>query len=371
MKKKKNYFYGIDFLRWFAAFAVVSYHYVVCFQITEIKNNSFLNYLVLNKEYAPNFVWLFWSISGFVFTNIYILRNITFKNFFVARFARLYPLHFLTLIIVGIIQIISLALFNHTQLNSDIDVYHFLLHLFFVSDWGFQNNWSFNAPVWSVSIEFPIYFLFFLTLFYLKKSRFLFPIIMMIFFYYILTFVINSFQEKNIISLNQFQDLAFFNFMTCIFYFFMGSFIYSFFIKTKKFNKLGMIISFFVIIYCIYYLNTEDNNAIFHINFFPSTVVLFFSLILFFAYFDDLFNKFFKKNLSLGNTSYSIYLIHYPILLVMLIITENYFLDIKIFNNFIVFLGFVIILQIFSLISFTYFETPLRKIINKKYGYLY
>ena len=148
----------------------------------------------------------------------------------------------------------------------------------------------------------------------------------------------------------------------------MGSFIYSFFTKTKKFNKLGMVISLFVIIFCIYFLNLENNGAISLINFFPSTVLLFFSLILFFAYFDDLFNKFFKKNLSLGNTSYSIYLIHYPILLVMLIITENYFLDIEIFNNFIVFLAFIVVLQIFSLISFKYLESPLRKIINKKYG---
>jgi peptidoglycan/LPS O-acetylase OafA/YrhL len=368
MKSKTNYFYGIDFLRWFAAFGVVSYHYVVSFQITEIKDNSFLNYLVLNHEYAPNFVWLFWSISGFVFTNIYVSRNITFKQFFVARIARLYPLHLLTLIIVGIIQIISLILFNHTQLNSDIDFYHFVLHLFFASDWGFQNNWSFNTPVWSVSIEFPIYFLFFISLVYLKKFRFLFPIIIMIFFYYIFTAVINFFHEKNLILFNTFQDIAFFHFVTCIFYFFMGSFIYSFFTKTKKFNKLGMVISLFVIIFCIYFLNLENNGAISLINFFPSTVLLFFSLILFFAYFDDLFNKFFKKNLSLGNTSYSIYLIHYPILLVMLIITENYFLDIEIFNNFIVFLAFIVVLQIFSLISFKYLESPLRKIINKKYG---
>ena len=66
----RKYFYGIDFLRWVAAFGVVMYHYSLHFKINEIDYNSFLNYLVINKEFAPKFVWLFWSISGFVFANI-------------------------------------------------------------------------------------------------------------------------------------------------------------------------------------------------------------------------------------------------------------------------------------------------------------
>ena len=41
MIKKKNYFYGIDFLRWVAAFGVVLYHYTIHFQITEIKYKTF------------------------------------------------------------------------------------------------------------------------------------------------------------------------------------------------------------------------------------------------------------------------------------------------------------------------------------------
>ena len=49
MIEKKNYFYGIDFLRWIAALGVVLYHYTLHFQIEEIKYNSFLNYLVINK----------------------------------------------------------------------------------------------------------------------------------------------------------------------------------------------------------------------------------------------------------------------------------------------------------------------------------
>ena len=80
MINKTEYFYGIDFLRWLAAFGVVVYHYLLHFQISEIQYSSFLNYLIINKEFAPKFVWLFWTISGFVFTNIYISKNINLKN---------------------------------------------------------------------------------------------------------------------------------------------------------------------------------------------------------------------------------------------------------------------------------------------------
>ena len=102
MDNTKNYFYGIDFLRWFAAFGVVLYHYSLHFKVEEVNYSSFLNFLILNRDFAQQFVWLFWAISGFVFTNIYVHRETNLKNFFISRFARLYPLHFITLIIVRI-----------------------------------------------------------------------------------------------------------------------------------------------------------------------------------------------------------------------------------------------------------------------------
>ena len=49
MINKTEYFYGIDFLRWLAAFGVVVYHYLLHFQISEIQYSSFLNYLIINK----------------------------------------------------------------------------------------------------------------------------------------------------------------------------------------------------------------------------------------------------------------------------------------------------------------------------------
>jgi peptidoglycan/LPS O-acetylase OafA/YrhL len=50
------------------------------------------------------------------------------------------------------------------------DAYHFALHTFFLSHWGFERGHSFNAPVWSVSIEVALYGCFFVLAF-LRGAR--------------------------------------------------------------------------------------------------------------------------------------------------------------------------------------------------------
>ena len=45
-----------------------------------------------------------------------------------------------------------------------------MLNLFFASEWGQQYGYSFNAPVWSVSIEILLYVIFFISTFAFGKS---------------------------------------------------------------------------------------------------------------------------------------------------------------------------------------------------------
>ena len=369
MNKKINYFYGIDFLRWVAAMAIVFYHYLVHFKITELDNNFFLDYLVMKREFAPTFVWLFWAISGFVFTNIYLKRDITFKNFFVARFARLYPLHFVTLIIVSVLQFISVIVFDHTQEHTNslivYDLYHFILNIFFASNWGFETAWSFNLPVWSVSIEVPIYFLFFSLLFFIRKFKYLTPLFIIFFVYFIFSPLVGLLNSGDLNG--SFQLMALMNFSWCIFYFFIGSFIFFFYSKFRKYPKILLISNLLSIITCIVFINLDYfkfNNLT---NLFPSTLVLFFSLILFFASIDDSFPNFFKKFKIISTTSYSVYLFHFPIQLVMLIMFEMFSLDFFLFKNYLFFLLFIMILQYISIISFKHLETPLRKKIIFRY----
>lgn len=105
-------------------------------------------------------VQYFWMLSGFIFAHVYRDTQIGFTQFVGRRLARLYPLHFVTLLATAMLQAILVWLIGATLLYPFNDFYHFVLHLFFISAWGFAEGVSFNGPVWSVSVEIPVYIMF-------------------------------------------------------------------------------------------------------------------------------------------------------------------------------------------------------------------
>lgn len=165
-------YHGIDALRGIAAFAVLLFHYhrfffglpLIAPPVESVA--AFAPYQHANWAFSlgGEAVLLFWSISGFVFLHVYGTqrRAPTGRTFFVNRFARLYPLHFITLLVVAAIQILAMQLFGRSIIYQANDLYNFGLNLFFASEWGFSHGRSFNGPIWSVSIEVLIYAVFYL-----------------------------------------------------------------------------------------------------------------------------------------------------------------------------------------------------------------
>jgi peptidoglycan/LPS O-acetylase OafA/YrhL len=113
-------------------------------------------------------VWIFWCISGFIFFWKYrdaiAERSIGGWKFFGLRFSRLYPLHLVTLLLVALLQPVYFNLHGSFFVYPENDLPHFLLQLFMASDWGILHGDSFDGPIWSISIEVLVYFLFFLML---------------------------------------------------------------------------------------------------------------------------------------------------------------------------------------------------------------
>lgn len=91
-------------------------------------------------------------------------------RFYVLRFSRLYPLHCLTLLTVLILQAMAWAIDGHHFVDQNNDAWHFLLQFFFASNWGLESAASFNGPVWSISVEVLVYFLFFWILRWVGSS---------------------------------------------------------------------------------------------------------------------------------------------------------------------------------------------------------
>ncbi len=96
------------------------------------------------------------------------LQGETLKKFFVARFARVYPLHLFSLLLLVVIVRWLTDWGNPPILleqPSDILPNILLLHSF-----GVTNIYSWNIPSWSISAEFAAYLLFpFIALFINKK----------------------------------------------------------------------------------------------------------------------------------------------------------------------------------------------------------
>lgn len=151
----RRYHY-VDLLRGFAAIAVVIFHYRGFYPPGAV--------LPLEGALWPIYTYgnvavpVFWMLSGFVFAEAYgrFGKDLSPREFALHRFARLYPLHFLTLVLMAALQ--SSAPGN--------DPPHFVLHLFMASNW-FTTEMTFNRPIWSVSVEVLVYFAFLL---YMKRT---------------------------------------------------------------------------------------------------------------------------------------------------------------------------------------------------------
>lgn len=173
-------FHSVDALRGVAAIAIVVFHYHHFYladaydrpALPPVDAFPYAGFLApLYGPFAAKAVELFWLISGFVFAHVYLPRQPSAWAFGVARFARLYPLHFVTLIYVAVLQLISLHAVGHWQVYENNDLRHFGLQLFMSSNWiTWSRGLSFNGPIWSVSLEMVVYAMFFVSLLIMRRG---------------------------------------------------------------------------------------------------------------------------------------------------------------------------------------------------------
>ena len=172
--KKDHELAGIEILRFLCAFGVLVWHYQHFFfaggwdpEIGAALRPTLPLYSALfifydNGSLAVPF---FWAISGFIFYWHYSASvrsgTVRFADFSVRRFSRLYPLHFVTLILVALGQIVYYQSHRETFIYSWNKPIWFASQLLFASNWFTRQPLTFNGPIWSVSIEILIYLTFF------------------------------------------------------------------------------------------------------------------------------------------------------------------------------------------------------------------
>ena len=171
---------GLELIRFFSALAVLVWHYQHFFYVADTAQNYVVPNLPLYSvfhwffEYGYCGVQVFWCISGFIFFWKYKQAiaegRVGPRKFFILRFSRLYPLHVTTLLLVIVLQWFYLREHHYYFVYQINDFKHFVLQLLFASNWGLRNHYSFNGPIWSVSIEVLVYVLFFLLLRHVSRT---------------------------------------------------------------------------------------------------------------------------------------------------------------------------------------------------------
>ena len=164
-----RHFYSLDILRGLAALTVVFNHWRFFFWrgTSEPLLSSFqrpaYRYFHLFYDEGWRAVDLFFCLSGFIFFWLYAervgRREVSTREFVCLRFSRLYPLHFLTLILVALGQWVYFRRYGAFFVYQSNDVTQFFRHLTLTA----YHARSFNGPAWSISVEILLYAVFFVA----------------------------------------------------------------------------------------------------------------------------------------------------------------------------------------------------------------
>ncbi|WP_257168511.1 acyltransferase [Bradyrhizobium sp. SRS-191] len=171
---------GLELLRFIATISVLLWHYphfayVAASPVGLVRSElPFYRVLFPFYELGEYGVVIFWCISGFIFFWKYsaLIPNgaVDGWTFFVNRLSRLYPLHLATLLLVAALQAVYVTQHGFYFVYQSNDPGHFLAQLLMASDWLPPTGVSFNGPIWSVSIEVLVYAAFFLGLRFVTTS---------------------------------------------------------------------------------------------------------------------------------------------------------------------------------------------------------
>jgi peptidoglycan/LPS O-acetylase OafA/YrhL len=351
---------ALDGVRGIAALIVA---FIWHYQIFSPEIYPFSKILYWPYHFGWIMVDLFFILSGFIFFNIYGEKisngKLHFKEFAVLRFSRLYPLHWLALIIVFAIQVFRRVLiFPSFHQFYSLDIGLLLLNIPMLQNGWITTTFSYNGPSWSISIEIMMYLLFFAVFYHSEfTKKYVVYCLLLICFGSVMTF--------------SGQNTAFFNGQVSrgLIGFFIGCITGEIYNYCNKNKKIGLIFTgfcsvavvFLIIFPVIYGYGILRSWVVVYIfAFFPAFVFLVVKI--------KALSKFFsiKPFVYLGNLSYSIYLLHYPVQLIIKTFDEYIVLNIN-YSSKIFFFIFIIIVITISHFAHYYFEKPMQNYIRKKY----
>lgn len=306
----KERFEVLDIFRGIFSGLVVLFH-LSAFSDTPVLNNAF----VYNSDL---FVDFFFVLSGFVIA--YSYQRIKTGNelgvFFKKRFFRLYPLHFIVLLIFVAIELSKHAASGYVHVNKVDNISNnaatFITNIFLVNSVKFPgiNDVSWNVASWSISAEMIAYFVFALTILLINRNS-LQKIKVSICLFIIATAALALYSCTGGFKLVYSFD---YGFLRGVIGFFSGVICFSTFdaVKVRLRNFKKIVFSMLELVSLLFIVVAVFNGAVLKSYGFIYEV-LFFVTVLIFAFEKGWLSAQLKKSGVLhrmGKYSYSIYMIH-------------------------------------------------------------
>lgn len=340
----------LTFTRFLAAISIVIFHFG---QKSFIFNNNNVKFIFFNANVCVSY---FFILSGFVmmiaygnksgFSSIDYLKN---------RFARIYPLYFLAILIVLVLQIRT----------KSLDLLGLFSNVFMIQSWIPGKVLTFNPPGWSLSVELLFYAVFPLVFNMFLKNNNVKKIAGAIILFWVLSQVL--FQSLYSLyggdELSSMKDILLYNPLMHLNEFLIGNLAGYLFIKkwqNKKSNYDFLILLNIGLVFLAlkFPLSLNFHNGLLAVLFVP----LIFLISLNNGYITILFQK--KAFVFLGEISFGIYILQFPVYSLVSAYSVNKHLHLS--DPTIVFFLRLAILIMLSSFAYIYIEKPLQDKIRIK-----
>ena len=340
----------LTFTRFIAAMAIVVFHFG---DHSILFTNKYVAFLFNQANVGVSY---FFILSGFVMIVAYNNKDkIYFAEYLKNRLARIYPIYLLALLLF-------LIAFFVENLSNKIHISDLLLNISMLQAWVPSKALSLNYPSWSLSVEMLFYISFpLLYNFFYKKSNLkniaiwivLFWIVTQIFFHLVVQMKVVEIPYFSVLDLKYHPVFHFNEFL-------IGNLLGLFYVQKllgREKNYLTLIL--FLLLALVLLLKFR-----FGLNFHNGLLsVVFAPLILFISLSTDKLTKIFTNPslIFLGEISFGIYILQVPIWAIFSDYKLNKYLGLDYQKDFTVsFIIRLIILIVFSSLSYLYFETPIR-----------
>jgi|CXWL01.1.fsa_nt_gi peptidoglycan/LPS O-acetylase OafA/YrhL len=367
--------YSLDVLRGLAALSVVFWHWQHFFlsgpvpETVDRMKLPLYDWFCLFYEHGWLAIDLFFCLSGFVFYWQYSRSvaegSITPGTFAILRLSRLYPLHVITLVLVALGQYVLMQAQGTFFVYEHNDPPHFLLNLLFASSWGLEQGYSFNGPVWSISIEVLLYALFFACCRFFPVRLILLAAISLI-----------GFLIQAIYHVPIGRGVGFFFLGGCVYLVYqqiMGSSPQQ--IRRTTVWAVGLLAGAWLAVFVAAmrgfdisgFLVPFPQSLVWAIRMLLSnlpTVLLFPLTLLALVLLEYRVGPIGRSLSFLGDISYSSYLLHFPLQLCVVILATRFNVDHSLYYSGWAMAGFFVVLLTLSLASHRYVEMPMQRFLR-------